>query len=108
MGGSGAASTPIASSTGGTSSSTAGIGGAGAETSSAGGATASTTGSTTGIGGAGGSGGAVIITGPAAAGAGAGALATTAPPNCSSKNSAVILSSELDGTFAAVMPKALA
>src|SRR5438034_2297063 len=52
-------------------------------------------------------GGETTITGSGADGVGRGG-ATGFPPNCSSRNSAVILSSELEGTLAVVMPSSLA
>src|SRR6266480_327645 len=56
----------------------------------------------------GGSGGPETITTGSGAG-GASATATgLAPPNCTSRYSAVILSSELDGTLAPAMPSSLA
>lgn len=49
-----------------------------------------------------------MTTGSGRIGAGASAVSGFLPPNCSVKYSAVILSSELDGTLAAAMPNSFA
>jgi len=68
-------------------------------------------GGSAGVGTAGASGGAETMrmgSGGGGACGGSGAATGLRPPSCSSRYSAVILSSELDGTFAPVMPSALA
>src|SRR5438309_4503354 len=59
-------------------------------------------------GGDGGSGGAETITTGSGAGGASATARGLAPPNCTSRYSAVILSSELDGTLAPAMPSSLA
>src|SRR2546429_7001070 len=56
----------------------------------------------------GGSGGAETITTGSGAGGASATAKGLAPPNCTSRYSAVILSSELDGTLAPAMPSSLA
>src|SRR2546426_3059837 len=60
------------------------------------------------IGGDGGSGGAETITTGSGAGGASATARGLAPPNCTSRYSAVILSSELEGTLAPAMPSSLA